>query len=57
MRQAEVNVFEIILSGTFDEEILFGHLNILTAFWKVPKGGALAHGKDIAHILYFSSHF
>jgi hypothetical protein len=32
MRQTKGNVFEVILPGTFNEEILFGHLNILTAF-------------------------
>ena len=30
MRQAEMNVFEVILPGTFDKKFLFMHLNILT---------------------------
>jgi hypothetical protein len=32
VRQAEIDVFKVILPGTFDNEILFGHLNILTPY-------------------------
>ena len=27
-----MNVFEVILPGTFDKKFLFGHLNILTLY-------------------------
>ena len=30
MRQAEINILEVVLPGTLNDKIFFGHLNILT---------------------------
>ncbi|MGQ9570597.1 MAG: hypothetical protein ACUVUQ_07110 [Thermodesulfovibrionales bacterium] len=38
MRQTEVNVFKVILSGTFDKKFPLGHLNILTLYKKLDGG-------------------